>query len=161
MASIKHNGLGGLGGLLFLGTRAIPIDMPPLVRGIGLGFGGSVLLAMLTKSTHMAAGMAGASVYYLGEKDIAPLAPGLLHDDFDLQDNAEWVDADTLEDSGYEDENGNSIVMDEDGIMYALNDRDELVAIDDNFDLQDEVVDLQTLNMVPLEGPDYSLSRMR
>src|ERR1700754_1719191 len=73
MASIKHNGLGGLGGLLFLGTRAIPIDMPPLVRGIGLGFGGSVLLAMLTKSTHMAAGMAGASVYYLGEKYIAPL----------------------------------------------------------------------------------------
>lgn len=137
--AVKHNGVGALGGALFLMTRAVP--MPNYLRPI-VGFGGSILLSTMAKSPMMAAGMAGATAYYLGDKIIPKFMPNLLNDDFE---DGDWVDADTLSDTGYVDANGNAIMQDGDGVYYQLNDAGELEAsgmqgttmamLDDPYDL--------------------------
>lgn len=140
----KHTGAGAVGGGLFLATRMF--NMPLWVRGL-IGYGGSVALAMMN-SPFVGAGMAGATTYFLGQ---TLLPSTLLKDDLEETD---YVDSDTLEDTGYIDEYGNSIVMDDDQVMYALNDDDELEAIGDAYDL----ADMQNVSMIPLQDDPYALA---
>lgn len=130
MAGIKTASGGALGGALFTGTRMI--DMPLWMRTV-VGYGGAVGLALVTsKAGNVSAGLAGATTYNL----LAQMLPiGLLHDD--SMDN-DYVDADTLSDSGYMDEKGNAVLCDDDGILYQLNDSNELQAVGDLYSLQDD-----------------------
>jgi hypothetical protein len=144
MAMVKHNSMGALGGALFLATRLV--SMNKWVR-TAVGFGGAVGLSYF-KAPFVGAGMAGATAYQLGE---SLLPAGLLHDDLE---DAEYVDANTLSDSGMDDENGYPIMVSENGSAYALNDNNELEPLDDDYSLQDG---MQSVSMVPLQDA-YSLS---
>jgi len=80
----------------------------------------------------MGAGLAGATGSDAAKEAMTKfgLADGMT--------DVEYVDADSLSDSGYDDENGNAIVMDDDGIMYRLaDDGDGYEAIGDAYSLQD------------------------
>ncbi len=134
MTGFKNASGGALGGALFTGTRLV--EMPFWIRAI-VGYGGAVGIAMVSaKAANVSAGMAGATTYYLLDKFVPG---GLLHDD--MQD-ADYVDADSLSDSGYMDESGNAILCDGEGILYQLNDSNELEAIGDIYSLNDDY-DLQ------------------
>jgi hypothetical protein len=140
----KHNGAGAIGGALFTGTRLI--SMPTYMRGAA-GFAGSMLLSM-ANFPFVGAGMAGATAYYLAQ-NFAPA--GMLHDEYELEDT-DYVDADTLSATGMTDEDGNDLVMGDDGMVYALNDDGELEAIG-------EGSDLQSVSGVPLyDGNPYDLN---
>lgn len=150
MAAAKKNGAAGLGGLLVLGTRLVA--MPTWARA-AVGFGGSVIVSSMLNFPAIGAGMAGAATYQLGEQ----LFGSMLHDDMSDLEDVSWVDPNTLSDSGMEDENGNAILCDGDGIMYQLQDNGDLVAIGDMEDLEDGMNDsIPSVSMLPLQ--DYSLS---
>jgi hypothetical protein len=149
MASVKHNAMGALGGAAFTATRLIAM---PLWMRLLLGAGGSMGLSM-AGAPFIAAGLMGATTYHAGQ---TLLPSALLNDDGEDLEDADYVDADTLEDSGYTDEEGNQIVMDEDGIMYALNDNGDLEAIGDAYALN-ENSNMQSVSMVPLQDP-YALA---
>lgn len=143
----KRAGAGAIGGALFAGTRLV--DMPVWVRCL-VGFGGAIGFGMIN-SPNVSAGMAGATSYYLIDK-YTPV--GLLHDD--SMEDANYVDSDTLRDSGYMDENGNAVLCDGDGVMYQLNDNNELEAIGDIYSLNDGS-NLESVSMLPLTDP-YALN---
>jgi len=107
-----------------------------LLYGVPLSVGLS-----MSGRPNMGAGAAGALV-----GDMAQLAFGL--SDGDMQ-NAQWVDPDTLSDTGLEDEYGNAVSVDDDGVLYALNDEGEYEAIGDAFSLN-EGSNLQSVSMLPL-----------
>jgi hypothetical protein len=147
MSSLKHNGAGAVGGALFAATRFVKM---PLWMRLALGAGGSVGVSMVGMP-FVGAGLAGATAYHAAQ---TLLPATLLNDDGEDLEDAEYVDYDTLQDSGYKDENGNSILQDDNGIMYALNDDGELQAVGDAYELNDS---LQNVSMVPLQDA-YSLS---
>jgi hypothetical protein len=140
MTAAKANGSGFLGGA---GYTLPMVFMKPntLTRGI-IGVAGAMILSFMNMP-FVAAGVSGA----LGaDMTKAALSSSGLADDYDLQD-VDYVDEDTLSDSGYVDENGNAVVMDDDGIMYALNDGGDYEAIGDAYSLQE---DAQDVMMLPL-----------
>jgi hypothetical protein len=149
MANVKHNFQGALGGAAFTATRLIQM---PLWMRLLLGAGGSMGLSM-AGLPFIGAGLMGATTYHAGQ---TLLPATLLNDDGEDLEDADFVDADTLEDSGYTDEQGNAIVMDDDGIMYTLNDDGDLEAIGDAYSLNEDS-DMQTVSMIPMQD-QYSLN---
>ncbi len=133
---------GSAGGALFLGTRLVKL---PLWARTSLGYAAAIALGMFN-APSVGAGMAGATTYHLGQA----LLPATMLNDGEMEDT-DWVDADTLQDTGQVDENGNNIVMDEDGVAYALNDDNELEAIE-------EGSNMQGVSMLPLQDNPYSLA---
>lgn len=72
----------------------------------------------------------------------------------DLTDT-EYVDPNTLNDTDLEDEHGNAVLSDDDGILYVMNDDGDAVAIGDAYSLA-EGSNLQNVSMLPLQDP-YAL----
>jgi hypothetical protein len=140
MQSAKHNGAGAIGGGLFLGTRLVAM---PLWGRTVLGYAAAVALGMFN-APFVGAGMAGATTYHLGQS----LLPATMLND-DLQDT-EFVDPNTLSDTGQVDENGDMIVLDEAGNAYALNDAGELCELE-------EGTNMESVSMLPLQDP-YALN---
>jgi hypothetical protein len=138
----KHNSAGAVGGGLFTATRMV--SMPMWIRVL-VGYGGSMALSMMN-APFVGAGLAGATTSHLAER-LLPI--GMLNDGEELEDT-EYVDPSTLSDTGMCDDNGNDILMDNDGIAYALNDSGELEAIG-------EGSDIQGVSMIPLSDP-YALN---
>lgn len=144
--SIMAAAAGGLGGVTYLAPKAVLKNMP-LWQKVLWGVGGSVALNVL-KYPNVAAGHAGAMV-----ADVAKsMFPTMLNDDDDLQD-AEWVDPNTLSDSGSVDQYGNPVLIGDNGTAYALNENNELEVLNDAYDLQDPYElqdDMQSVSMLPL-----------
>lgn len=141
--SLMASAAGGLGGGLYLVPKLVLKNMP-VWQKVLLGIGGSVALNM-AKQPNVAAGFSGAMV-----ADVArSMFPTLLNDDDDLQDT-EWVDPNSLSDSGHVDEYGNPVLMSDTGTAYALNENNELEEIG-------EGTDLQSVSMLPLQDA-YSLN---
>lgn len=147
MTSVKNNGAGAIGGALFVGTRLI--SMPFYVR-TAVGYAGAVAASLVLKMPFVGAGLAGATTANL----LQNLLPAtMLHDD-DLQDT-NYVDPNTLSDTGMDDENGNPIVMDEDGTAYALAENGEMSEVD-----MGDASDMQAMSMVPLyDNNPFALSQ--
>jgi len=118
MSAAKHGGAGAIGGGLFLGTRLVTM---PLWARTSLGYAAAIALGMFN-APFVGAGMAGATTYHLGQS-LLPVA--MLHDEGEMED-ADFVDQDTLSDTGAIDRNGNPVVIDDNGAAYALNDNNEL-----------------------------------
>jgi hypothetical protein len=140
MGSVIRTGAGALGGGLLLLTRMF--TMPAWAR-YSIGFGGSVGLNYF-RMPSVAAGLAGATMYSLGENTFGTM----LHDDG--MEDAEYVDPNTLSDTGYTDNSGNPIVQDPDQVMYALSDDGTLTAVGDG-------QGLPGVSMLPLQDA-YALS---
>ena len=149
---LKTTGGGALGGALYTAPQ-FAFAMPWWGK---LLYGGAVAIAAgAAGAPSVGAGSAGAAVFDLAKNKFA-LA---LKDD--MQD-AEYVDSDTLSDTGFCDENGNEVVMDDDGVAYQLNDDGDYQAIgmaDDLFALNDGYRgdDMNQLSMVPVADA-YSLN---
>lgn len=137
--SLKKNGAGALGGGLLLLTRFFAM---PLWARTGIGYAGGIGISM-AGAPFVGAGLSGATTFNLGQN----LFGNFLNDDLE---DTEYVDPDTLSDTGMVDDNGDPIVMDDDNVMYALNDGGELQAIGD-------ANNLQNVSMVPLQDA-YSLN---
>lgn len=139
----KGNGLGAVGGALY----AIPTTFmkPSLLGRAAIGIGGAFILSFFG-SPFMGAGMSGACGHDL---TVQLLSKTGLHDG-ELED-VEYVDPSTLQDSGYMDEDGNTLPMDEDGIIYSLNDAGEYEAVGDAYSLQDayDLQDVANVQMLP------------
>jgi len=136
--SIKDSFNGGMGGAIYT-APALFMKMP-LWGKIVWGIGGSMALNML-KYPNMANGHSGAFVHDLFLRYVPTLNDDLLEN--------EYVNPYALSDTGFVDDNGNAVVMDDDGVMY-IEDGEELQAIGDAYDLQD---DMQTVSMLPLQDP--------
>jgi len=107
------------------------------------------MAAAMMKFPSVGAGAAGAAMLDLAKGKLAMV----LKDDME---DAEYVDSDTLSDTGFCDENGNGVVMDDDGVVYALQDNGDYQAIgmaEDVFNLQDTLAE----NEFPMSDA-YSLS---
>jgi len=150
MMSAKNNLVGAAGGSLFLATRLIKL---PLMARAGLGYLGSMALSMYAKAPFLAAGLAGATTYELAGNLLQPL--GFLNDG-DLED-VEYVDPNTLSDTGMEDGEGNQIVMDDNGNAYALQSNGELEEVGDAYALQDANT-MGGISMYNLADNPYALS---
>lgn len=158
MSAVKANGAGAIGGALFsavekfipsAGTTKAP---NPWVK-LAVGFAGSILASNFLKAPNIGAGLAGATAYDFAKSSL----PTLLHDGLEA---VGYVDPSTLCDSGYIDSQGNAIVQDNDGILYALNDSGDLQAVGDAYDLNDGYSlqeSIQSSAMIPLSDP-YALS---
>lgn len=143
--TIKHNGAGAIGGVIASATRLVKLN--PFMRA-GIVFAGAIGASML-KAPFIGAGMSGVAGYMVAEQ-LIPI--GMLADDME---DAEFVNADVLSDTGETDTNGNPIVMDDNGNAYALNEAGELERLNDSeFNLSD---DLQNVSMLPLQDA-YALS---
>lgn len=146
MSSVMASAAGGVGGLAYVAPKAVFKNMPTWAK-IAWGVGGSVALNMF-KYPNVAAGLSGAMA-----ADVArEFLPTMLNDD-DLQDT-EWVDKNTLSDTGYVDGQGNPVLMSDNGTAYALNQDNDLEELGDAYSLQD---DMQNVSMLPLQDA-YSLS---
>ena len=139
---------GAVGGAIF--TAPSLFMALPLWGKIVYGLGAS-MVANVMKFDHVGAGVSGAMI-----NDIARTQfPTMLMDDGDLQD-AQFVDANTLSDTGFIDDNGQAVVMDDDGLIYALNEGGDYQAIGTSEDLK-EGTDMNAVTMTPLMDV-YALS---
>lgn len=146
MTSAKGAGAGAIGGAAFVATRLIP--MPLYVR-TAVGYVGALGAAMFLKMPFVGAGLAGATTANL----LQNLLPAtMLHDD-DLQET-NYVDPNTLSDTGMDDENGDPIVMDENGNAFALAEDGTMNDVD-----MGEGNNMQNVSMVPLfDNNPYALA---
>lgn len=144
MSSVKANGAGAVGGVLFAGIEKLPLK--PWLK-FAAGFGGAILVSSFANSPNVAAGLSGATAYSAAKT----FFPSFLGDNLE---DVSYVDPNTLSDSGYVDGQGNAIVQDTEGVMYALNDGGDLEAIGDAYSLQDG---MQSVAMLPLSN-DFALN---
>ncbi len=103
-------------------------------------------------SPFVGAGIAGAATYQLA----TTLFPAGALNDAEMEDT-EFVDPNTLSDTGMCDEGGNPIVQDEMGGAYSLQDDGELVPVGDSYSLQ-QGTDMRSVSMLPLQDNRFSLS---
>lgn len=143
MASLKTNMSGAAGGLAYVGLGML--TKKPMYRLIG-GVAMSVGLAMFM-NPYMGAGAMGATV----SDGVKPLLSKFgLADDLEDMD---YVPADTLEDTGYMDDDGNEILQDSDGVVYQLSEDGSYTAVGDVYDLEDAYAlsdSMQNVSMLPL-----------
>lgn len=133
---VKHgmnNIAGAIGGGAFLATRAVKMHM-----GLRIGLGvGLAMAASFLKAPNVGAGISGALAYAVGD-ELAGHKLNELNDDMGDMEDCDYVHPDTLSDTGHTDQHGNPLVIDEDeGIIYALHDNNELHAMADAFALHD------------------------
>jgi hypothetical protein len=147
MMSIKKNGVGALGGLVPVATNFIPVGKIPK---IAINYLLSIPASMYV-SPFVGAGIAGAATYQLA----TTLFPAVALNDGEMEDT-EFVDPNTLSDTGMCDEGGNPIVSDEVGDAYALQDDGELVPMGNAYALQ-EGTDMRSVSMLPLQDNPYAL----
>lgn len=133
-------GGGAVGGALYTAPQFF-LKLP--LWGKGLYALGASVAAAKFKAPSVGAGMAGAFVQ--------DLAKTLFSTSLKDLDNANYVDASTLSDSGYLDEDGNQVLCDNSGNMFALADDGEYVPVGNMADM-----DIQTTSMLPLQDA-YSL----
>lgn len=138
-------GAGGLGGAVYTLPRFM-FTMPWYAK-LGWGLVSSIGLSML-KFEKAGAGAAGAFV-----NDLAQTSFGLADENLN---NTQFVDPDTLQDTGMIDDGGNAVVMDDDGVLYALNDGGDYEAIGDIYSLQ-EGTNMPDVSMLPLQD-SYALN---
>jgi hypothetical protein len=140
---------GALGGAVYTAPKFF-VKMP-LVAKIAVGLGASIGFSFLGMPSA-GAGASGAMIADLASTTFATQ----LKDE--MLEDVEYVDADTLSDTGMCDENGEAIVMDDEGVCYAMNDDGEYEAVGmaNDFSLQDPNVNMQSTSMLPLQDA-YSL----
>lgn len=162
MKTISNMGGGIVGGGVYVAPKFL--WKFPLWGKILYGVG-AASMANVFKSPNVGSGIMGATML-----DVAQSLASVGLKDEGLED-VEYVDPSTLSETGFEDEAGNKIVMDDDGVVYALNGNGEYQAIGNRNDLpmdddDDEGMgeDLQTVSMLPLQdiyalsgGNNYSL----
>jgi hypothetical protein len=153
--SLKSNGGAALGGLGYLGLSFIPVGKYWYVRNI-LG-GGIAIGTAWMGAPNIASGMTGANAYDLGRKILLKMNVALNDDMGDDLEDTEYVDPATLQDTGMEDQEGNPVVMDDDNILYALSDGNELTAIGDAQNMPGAGMILQD-NPYALSDNPYSLN---
>jgi hypothetical protein len=145
------NAIGGaVGGALF--TLPSLFMKLPLWGKIVYGLTGAVVLSVM-KFDHVGAGLSGAMVNDIARSQF----PTMLNDGME---DTEFVNPNTLSETGMEDGNGNSIVADGEGVVYALNDNGDYQAIgtkEQLFQLQDDAVPMVNRGMIPLNDV-YSLN---
>jgi hypothetical protein len=142
MGSVKNNLAGAAGGGIYTGISmgASMMKAPQWIRilmGIGGAFGAAALNA-----PNVGAGIMGAVTH----DGLTLLAAKVLLNDME---DTEFVDADTLQETDMMDENGNTMMEDDDGVLYALNDDGDYEAVGDAYALQ-EAADLNSVSMLPL-----------
>lgn len=116
MGAIKNGVKGGIGGALHEAPRFVTkLSMP---MQIGWDILGTIALAKFAKQPSMSAGFAGAAA----AKHMESMFSKAMHDNLEDYD---YVDPSTLSDSGFDDEFGDPIVMDDDGNLYALSEDGE------------------------------------
>jgi hypothetical protein len=145
--SVKKNALGAAGGLVPIATNLLPIGKIPK---IGINYALSILASMFF-NPFLGAGIAGATTVQLA----GTVFPAFALNDGEMEDT-EFVDANTLSDTGMCDEGGNPIVQDEMGDSYALQDDGELVPVADAYALQ-EGTDMKSVSMYNLQDSPYAL----
>lgn len=141
---------GGLGGALHVAPKFVT-KLDTMFQ-IGWDLVGVVGLSMM-KQPQMAAGFAGAAVSNHMQEVFKKSMNDELHDHH-------YVDPNMLSDSGFQDEFGDPIHMDDDGELYALSDMGDYEHIGHMNDLQGGMNDTAGINgvsMVPLQDP-YALS---
>lgn len=138
--ALSVTGGGAVGGALYTAPQFF-LKLP--LWGKGLYALGASVTAAKFKAPSVGAGMAGAFVQ--------DLAKTLFSTSLKDLDNANYVDASTLSDSGYLDEDGNQVLCDNSGNMFALADDGEYVPVGNMADM-----DIQTTSMLPLQDA-YSL----
>jgi hypothetical protein len=141
--AIKTNAAGALGGVSVLLIEKLPTNK--WIK-LGLAVAASIGATMWNKP-NIGSGIAGATAYSAAKE----IFPSFLSDNLE---DTQYVDPSTLSDSGFVDENGNAVVQDGDGVMYALNDSGELVAVGDAYALSEGMTDV---SMVPLQDA-YALN---
>jgi hypothetical protein len=145
MRSVK----GGIGGALHEVPRFVT-KLSPMMQ-IVYDVAGTVVLAKFMKQPEVSLGFAGASV----SRHMEQIFKKSLKDNLEDYD---YVDPSTLSDSGFDDESGNAVVMDDEGNMYALADDGESyepVGHIDDFELEDP---LQKSALINLNDNPYALS---
>jgi hypothetical protein len=145
--SLKKNAIGAAGGLVPIATNLLPIGKIPK---IGINYGLSILASMFF-NPFLGAGIAGATTVQLA----GTLFPAFALNDGEMEDT-EFVDPNTLSDTGMCDEGGNPIVEDDMGDAYALQDDGELVPMGNSYALQ-EGTDMRSVSMLPLQDSPYAL----
>lgn len=142
ITNAKANGAAALGGGVYSFVELMKPS--PIMRGI-VGIGGAMMLGFFG-FPFVGAGVAGACGHDLTLQVMKKtgLADGELED-------VMYVDPSTLQDSGYVDSYGNALPMDDDGIIYELNDGGEYVAVGDAYSLQDgyTLQDTSSVQMLP------------
>lgn len=155
--SVKNGFKGAAGGAIHEVPRFFTkLDTVPQ---IGFDIVGTVLLATLAKQPAASAGFAGAATSRWMDR----MFKKSMNDD--LQD-FEYVDPNTLSDSGFDDEFGDAVVMDDDGNLFALSDDGETYEMIGHMDDMDDDGmnddfgdDLEDVSMIPLQGGNpYALS---
>jgi hypothetical protein len=142
----------GIGAALYTGPQML-IKLPLWAKaliGTGIGVGGHMM-----KFPNIASGAVGAMTFDLLQQVLG----AMLNDD--MMDT-EYVDPSLLSDTGYCDRRGNSVVMDDDGIVYALNDDGDYEATGGIEDLQKMygASALQSVSMLPLQdNSPFALSQ--
>lgn len=146
--SIQTSLGGALGGAIYTAPKFFV--KTGLMANIGIGIVASMALNYFNMPSASAGAM-GALVSDIGRTQFATS----LKDDFE---DAQYVDPSTLSDTGLCDESGNSVVMDDEGVVYTLNDEGDYQAIgmSNEFNLSDENVNQQSVSMLPLNDA-YSL----
>ncbi len=154
MEIAKKTGAGTLGGAAYGVGSHFMRNANPWVRS-----GAGVALAIVTGMVGMpfaAAGVAGAAS---GELVKSLMGSMLLHDG-EMAD-VRYVDPGTLSDSGMQDDMGEPILMDGEGMCYQKDGERSYQAIGDRFSLQ-EGSNMQSVSMLPLtegmEASPYALS---
>lgn len=125
--SLKSNFGGSVGGLIKLGVDVIPIKW---YWKTAIGYTGAIGSAMMG-APNVGSGIAGATTHDLGKRLLTKFGIALNDDMEDDFEDADYVDADTLRDTDLETDMGEAIVMDDDDVMYALQDDGDLRAIGD------------------------------
>lgn len=148
MANLRTNLQGAAGGVAYTGLSMVV--KKPMMRLL-VGTAGSMALAMMV-NPYIGAGMMGATA----NDAVKPLLAKVgLADDLEDMD---YIPADSLSDTGYVDDNGESVMSDSDGIIYELQDG-TYTAVGDSYDLQDNYEmsdvyalsdDMQSVSMLPL-----------
>jgi len=138
--ALSVSGGGAVGGALYTAPQFF-VKLPWWGKGL-YAIAASVTAAKF-KAPSIGAGMSGAFVQ--------DMAKTLFSTSLKDLDNANYVDASTLSDSGYLDEDGNQVLCDNDGTMFALADDGEYVPVGNMADM-----DIQTTSMLPLQDA-YSL----
>jgi hypothetical protein len=140
-------GKGAIGGALHEAPRFVTkLSMP---MQIGWDIIGTLALAKFAKSPTMSAGFAGAAA----AKHMESMFSKAMHDNLEDYD---YVDPSTLSDSGFDDEFGDPIVMDDDGHMYALNDDGESYHEIGHMDDFDDA-NVEDASMINLQANGYAL----
>src|ERR1700761_8383042 len=146
------------GGAIHEAPRFLKEPLSDMMQG-AWDVGGAYAIAKIGKSPTAAAGFVGAAASRWMDK----LFHKSMHDGYDLS-AYEYVDPDTLSDSGFDDDFGDPVMMDDDGNMYALNEMGDGYDLAGHIDDYDDGMhdngmddDMEDLALINLQDSPYEL----